>query len=93
MDTRDSASDRRLLLAGLGLFAIPGFGPILAAGPHYAPIRAAKSCVGCHAEAAQKKGLPPPQENDLIALLRIRMPTQPIEEGVHWNWALLMTTA
>ena len=60
---------------------------------YYAPIRCAKSCLHCHVEDAKKKGLPPPQENDLIAILRIRMPTKPIEEGVHWNWALLMTTA
>ena len=60
---------------------------------YYAPIRAAKSCLGCHATLTLEKGASPPQENDLIALLRIRMPTRPIEEGVHWNWALLMTTA
>ena len=60
---------------------------------YYAPIRAAKSCLGCHATLTQEKGMSPPHENDLIALLRIRMPTRPIEEGVHWNWALLMTTA
>ena len=58
---------------------------------YYAPIRAAKSCLGCH--ATQQKEMPPSQENDLIALCRIRMPTRPIEEAVHWNWALLMTTA
>jgi two-component system, NarL family, sensor histidine kinase BarA len=60
---------------------------------YYAPIRVEKSCLDCHVKAANAKGLTPPQENDLIALLRIRMPTGPIEQGVHWNWALLMTTA
>jgi two-component system, NarL family, sensor histidine kinase BarA len=60
---------------------------------YYAPIRAAKSCLDCHKRLAREKGLPEPQANDLIALLRIRMPTRPIEEAVAWNWALLMTTA
>ena len=60
---------------------------------YYAPIRAAKTCLVCHATVPMEKGMAPPQENDLMALLRIRMPTRPIEEGVHWNWALLMTTA
>ena len=60
---------------------------------YYAPIRAAKTCLGCHAMLAAERGQMPPQENDLLALLRIRMPTRAIEEGVHWNRALLMTTA
>ncbi|MEI7687854.1 MAG: ATP-binding protein, partial [Planctomycetota bacterium] len=60
---------------------------------YYAPIRASKSCLGCHTALAQDKGLMPPQEGTLMAVLRIRMPTRAIEEGVHWNRALLMATA
>ncbi|MCI0376188.1 MAG: ATP-binding protein [Gemmataceae bacterium] len=51
---------------------------------YYAPIRAGKACLVCHQSAA---------ENDLLAMVRIRMPTKGIEEGVHWNRAILMATA
>ncbi|MCI0640352.1 MAG: ATP-binding protein [Gemmataceae bacterium] len=51
---------------------------------YYAPIRAGKACLVCHQAAA---------ENDLLAMVRIRMPTKGIEEGVHWNRAILMATA
>ncbi len=60
---------------------------------YYAPIRAAKNCLNCHVALAQDKGQMPPQEGTLMAMLRIRMPTKAIEEGVHWNRALLMATA
>ena len=60
---------------------------------YYTPIRANKACLGCHVPLAQEKGQMPPQEGTLMAMLRIRMPTRAIEEGVHWNRALLMATA
>ena len=60
---------------------------------YYAPIRAATSCLGCHVAIAQERGQMPPQENDLMAVLRIRMPTNVIEQAVHWNRAILMATA
>jgi signal transduction histidine kinase len=60
---------------------------------YYAPIRATHSCIGCHTKLAADRGQMPPQEGDLLALLRIRMPTRTIEEGVHWNRAWLVTTA
>jgi two-component system, NarL family, sensor histidine kinase BarA len=53
---------------------------------YYAPIRAAESCMACHAHVKAK-------ENELLAMVRIRIPTTAIEEGVHWNRALLMATA
>jgi two-component system sensor histidine kinase BarA len=60
---------------------------------YYTPIRATKNCLGCHVKLAQDKGLMPPQEGSLLAMLRIRMPTRGIEAGIHWNRALLMATA
>ena len=59
---------------------------------YYAPIRLAKNCLGCHQEINKKKGHDT-AENDLIAMARIRMPTKSIEEGVHWNRAILISTA
>ena len=53
---------------------------------YYAPIRAAKACLSCHAHENAK-------ENKFLAMVRIRIPTTAIEEGVHWNRSLLMATA
>ncbi|MBX9679734.1 MAG: HAMP domain-containing protein [Gemmataceae bacterium] len=60
---------------------------------YYAPIRAAKGCMSCHQQLAQDKGLGTIAENDLLGMLRLRMSTRSIEEGVHWNRALLMAVA
>jgi signal transduction histidine kinase len=60
---------------------------------YYAPIRAANhKCVACHQTLAKHKG-DAIAENDLLAMIRIRLPTKSIEEGVHWNRAILVTTA
>jgi signal transduction histidine kinase len=59
---------------------------------YYAPIRAANECMSCHRAIAKNKGQEL-AENDLLAMVRIRMPTKSIEEGVHWNRAILVTTA
>src|SRR6516165_8347869 len=60
---------------------------------YYAPIRVANECVSCHQSVAKKKGEKALAENDLIAMVRIRMPTKSIEDGVHWNRAILATAA
>ena len=61
---------------------------------YYAPIRATKECMSCHLPLIRaKKPEASLAENDLLAIIRIRMPTKQIEEGVHWNRALLVTTA
>jgi two-component system sensor histidine kinase BarA len=61
---------------------------------YYAPIRAHKSCLQCHQHHAEKKLLGVASaENELMGMVRIRMPTKGIEEGVHWNRAILMATA
>src|SRR6202030_1014930 len=59
---------------------------------YYAPIRAGAQCIACH-NKLQQEGQDPIAVNDLMAMVRIRMPTKSIEEGVHWNRALLITTA
>ncbi len=60
---------------------------------YYAPIRASKACLECHQSLAAEKNQDNLAENDLLAVLRIRMSTKAIEDGVHWNRAVLMGTA
>jgi signal transduction histidine kinase len=55
---------------------------------YYAPVRATKSCIECHSKV--RAGL---QENDLIAVVKISVPTDEIERGVHVNNAILISTA
>jgi signal transduction histidine kinase len=58
---------------------------------YYSPIRATKDCMSCH-QASQGK-LAPFTLGSLEGIIRVRMPTKAIEEGVHWNRAILMATA
>jgi signal transduction histidine kinase len=60
---------------------------------YYAPVRLNHACMSCHQDLAKKRGRPAPTEGSVYALARIRMPTRSIEDGVHWNRALLMATA
>jgi signal transduction histidine kinase len=60
---------------------------------YYAPVRLSRGCMSCHQDLAKKRARPAPTEDSVYALARIRMPTRSIEEGVHWNRALLMATA
>jgi signal transduction histidine kinase len=61
---------------------------------YYAPIRAGKACLQCHQATAEPPlPLTAAAEDDLMGMVRIRMPTKAIEEGVHWNRAILMATA
>ena len=60
---------------------------------YYASVRVTGECMGCHQAIAKKKGQEPLAENDLISMVRIRMPTKSIEDGVHYNRAILATTA
>jgi two-component system, NarL family, sensor histidine kinase BarA len=59
---------------------------------YYAPIRVSSQCMSCHREIAEEKGRRL-ADGDLLAMIRIRMPTKAIEEGVHWNRAILWATA
>jgi two-component system sensor histidine kinase BarA len=52
----------------------------------YAPIRASASCIGCHHHAEAKQG-------ELLGVLEVAVPTEAIEKDVHWNRALLISTA
>ncbi len=60
---------------------------------YYAPIRAANECLVCHQTLAKQRKQDTLAENDLLAMVRIRMPTESIREGVDLNRAILVTTA
>src|SRR3989454_6373431 len=55
----------------------------------YAPIRLSKACLSCHQTLAQEKGVTL-ADNEIVGMLSIRMPTKAIEEGVHFNRAIMM---
>ncbi len=55
---------------------------------YYGPVRATASCLGCH-----RKMNPELAENDLLAVIKISVPTDSIMEGVHRNRAILLSTA
>ena len=64
---------------------------------YYAAVRAAASCVGCHRDPERMGGpdavraeLKP---DDMMAIVRIRLPTREIEEGFHTNRAVLISFA
>jgi len=61
----------------------------------YGAIRAGGSCVECHRnpDKVGNKATPALQENDLMAVVRIRLSTQVIEEGFHTNRAVLISFA
>jgi signal transduction histidine kinase len=68
---------------------------------YYGAIRASASCLECHRrlredERARQADLPELGENDLIAVVRIMVPKtalQAIEDGIHVNRAVLISTA
>jgi two-component system, NarL family, sensor histidine kinase BarA len=60
---------------------------------YYAPIRVTQSCLSCHQDIASAKGRPALADGDVLDMVRISMPTKAIEEGVHWNRAILWATA
>jgi signal transduction histidine kinase len=53
---------------------------------YFGAVRATKTCLSCHAHA----GL---AENDLIAMVKIKVPTTAIKESVDLNRAVLISTA
>jgi signal transduction histidine kinase len=55
---------------------------------YYGAIRATSTCLGCHGE--RTKDL---KENGLLALIKIEVPTEELEDAFHANQALLITTA
>ncbi|HYV34382.1 MAG TPA: HAMP domain-containing protein, partial [Gemmataceae bacterium] len=54
---------------------------------YYGAVRAQKKCIECHSGLSTKLA-----ENDVV-VVKIRMPTKAIEDGVHLNRAFLMATA
>jgi signal transduction histidine kinase len=60
---------------------------------YYEPIRLRGKCLECHQKLARNQRQPLPAENSMIAMVRIRMDTSSIEQGIHWSRALLMATA
>ncbi len=63
---------------------------------YYGAVRATASCVECHRKKqtdAEKKEFGELQAGSLIAVVKIRMHTKPIEDGVHLNRAVLISTA
>jgi signal transduction histidine kinase len=62
---------------------------------YYSPIRASRSCMvsGCHPLAAERDMYGDLKEKDLMAMVRIRMPTSTIETRINQNRAWLLTAA
>ena len=62
---------------------------------YYGAIRAGNSCVGCHTDPDKvgKLARPDLKKGEVMAVVRIRLSTQSIEEGFHTNRALLFSFA
>lgn len=61
---------------------------------YYGAVRASQACLGCHQrKGEEKEALGELRENDLMAVVKIRMPTDAIKKGVDQNRAWLITTA
>jgi signal transduction histidine kinase len=59
---------------------------------YYAPLREGRSCLNCH-QNPDVQGPTRVAENDVRAVLRIRLPIRSIKEGMHTNRAILLSTA
>ncbi len=62
---------------------------------YYAPVRAGKTCVGCHADPEKADGafFPNLAEGQLMVVARVRLSTVSLESGFHKNQALLIAVA
>src|SRR5262249_45820810 len=60
---------------------------------YYGAIRASASCLSCHPLPREKEAYGELKKGDLLAVVKIQMPTAAIEQGIHWNRALLISTA
>jgi two-component system, NarL family, sensor histidine kinase BarA len=59
---------------------------------YYGAVRAGKACLECH-QHLKRKDAAALRENDLMAVVRIKMRTTSIEDAVHLNRAFLISTA
>jgi signal transduction histidine kinase len=59
---------------------------------YYGAVRAMNSCLNCHNKLHKSDG-PELRENGLIAVVKIKMHTEAIENRVHYNRAILISTA
>jgi signal transduction histidine kinase len=63
---------------------------------YYGVIRARQSCVECHKDpqkVGEQLAVPTLKQDDVMAVVRIRLSTQSIEEGFHTNRAVLISFA
>src|SRR5262249_23784640 len=64
---------------------------------YYGAVRATGECLKCHgarsASAEEREDLADLKAGDLMALVRVQIPTQAIEEGFHLNRAILLSAA
>jgi signal transduction histidine kinase len=62
---------------------------------YYGAVRATKACLACHPHTAEEREAlgAALKENDLMAVVKVRMPTEGIEEGVQKNRAILLAIA
>jgi signal transduction histidine kinase len=60
---------------------------------YYGAVRAGKGCLACHQDLAGRHEPGKLAARDLMAVVRIRMPTKAIEDRVHLNRAVLISTA
>ncbi len=62
---------------------------------YYGAIRATKACLSCHPRNDEEREAygGTLEEKDLMAMVKIRMPTDSIEQAVHVNRAVLISTA
>jgi two-component system, NarL family, sensor histidine kinase BarA len=61
---------------------------------YYGAVRATNRCLACHpCNAEEKEAYGDLKEKDLMALVKISIPTRDIEAGVHLNRAFLIATA
>ncbi len=63
---------------------------------YYGAIRAGTSCLKCHGKTKEERdeyGVESLKENDLMGVMSIRLSTKSIENGIHVNRALLISTA
>ncbi len=60
---------------------------------YYYPVRWTSQCLGCHAQPSVKQAGADHEDNNLMAVFKISIPTSAIESKVHQNRAWLITTA